>query len=149
MVSYTKNEARSLASEKLVGVANVVIPTITADFKRLNETAIRHDVEKSVEHGFAGTLACSEVAMTLEEYGQLCRVMVEQSAGRIIVFYHAAFNTLEDNIEALRLAEAAGTEMVLLGYPPYLNPKSLEDVYAYTKAFCDATDLAVMLLDRQ
>ena len=145
MPIYKKNEARDWAREKLMGVANVVIPTMTADFKKLNETAARHDVEKVVEHGFAGTLACSEVAMSLEEYGQFCRVMVEQAAGRIIVFHHAVFNTLADNIEALRLAEAAGVEIVLLGYPPYLNPQSLDDVYAYTKAFCDATDLAVML----
>ncbi|CAM2175497.1 hypothetical protein [Burkholderia orbicola] len=55
------------------------------------------------------------------------------------------FNSLEENIEAVKLAEAAEAELVLLGYPPYFYPKSLEDVYAYTKAFCDATNLAVML----
>lgn len=145
MTSYKKNEAREWAREKLVGVANVVIPTMTADFKRLNLAAIRHDVEKTIEHGFAGTLACSEVAMTMEEYGELCRTMVEQAAGRIFVVHHAVFNSLEDNIEAVRLAEAAGAELVLLGYPPYFNPRSLDEVYAYTKALCDATDLAVML----
>lgn len=145
MVDYSRKEARDWAREKLVGVANVVIPTMTADVKRLNEAAARHDVEKCIEQGFTGTLACSEVAITLEEYGQFCRTMVEQAAGRLLIFHHAVFNTLDDNIEALRLAEAAGTEIVLLGYPPYLNPKSLEDVYSYTKAFCDATDLAVML----
>jgi 4-hydroxy-tetrahydrodipicolinate synthase len=145
MLAYKKTEARDWAREKLIGVANVVIPTMTADFKRLNEAAIRHDVEKTIEHGFAGTLACSEVAMSMDEYGQLCRVIVEQAAGRLLVFHHAVFNTFEDNIEALRLAERAGADIILLGYPPYMNPKSLDDIYAYTKAFCDATDLAVML----
>lgn len=145
MASYTRKEAREWARERLVGVASVVIPTVTADFKRLNEKAIRHDVETTVAHGFVGTLTCSEVAITLEEYAQFVRIAVEQAAGRIFVVHHAVFNTLEDNIEALKLAEAAGAELVLLGYPPYFYPQSLEEVYAYTKALCDATDLAVML----
>jgi dihydrodipicolinate synthase/N-acetylneuraminate lyase len=52
---------------------------------------------------------------------------------------------LEDNIEAVKLAEEAGAELVLLGYPPFFYPSSLEEVYAYSKAFRDATPLAVML----
>jgi 4-hydroxy-tetrahydrodipicolinate synthase len=51
----------------MLGVANVVIPTMTGDFKALNERAARHDVEQTIAHGFVGTLACSEVAMSLEE----------------------------------------------------------------------------------
>lgn len=145
MVSYSKKEARDWAREKLVGVANVLIPTVTSDFRHLNEQAIRHDVEKSIEHGFVGTLACSEVVITMEEYGRFCEVMVDQAQGRIMTIHHAAFNNLEENIEAAKLAAKAGAEMALLCYPPYFYPQSLDDVYAYTRAFCDATDLAVMV----
>ena len=145
MASYTRKEAREWARERLNGVANVMIPTMTSDFKRLNEKAIRHDVETTIAHGFVGTLTCSEVAITPDEYDQFMRIAVEQAAGRIFIVHHAVFNTLEDNIEAVRRAEAAGAELVLLGYPPYFHPKSLEEVYTYTKALCDATNLAVML----
>ncbi|CAM2175569.1 dihydrodipicolinate synthase family protein [Burkholderia orbicola] len=145
MARYSRKEAREWGRQHLLGVANVTIPTVTADFKRLNEKAIRHDVELSIQHGFVGSLACSEVAITLEQYGQFCRIMTDQADGRLMVVHHAVFNSLEENIEAVKLAEAAGAELVLLGYPPYFYPKSLEDVYAYTKAFCDATNLAVML----
>jgi len=145
MPSYTKSEARAWARETMLGVANVSIPTMTGDFKAINELAARHDVEKTIEHGFVGTLACSEVAMTLAEYRRFVEVLAEQAAGRVFVVHHAIFNTLEDNIEAARLAAEAGAELVLLGYPPYFHPRSLEDVHAYSKAFCDATDLAVML----
>src|SRR5215470_10611452 len=137
MARYTRKEAREWGRQNLVGVANVSIPTMTADFKRINEKATRHDVDISVQHGFVGTLACSEVAITLDQYGEFCRIMADQAAGRIIVVHHAVFNTLEDNIEAARLAERAGAELILLGYPPYFYPSSLDDVYAYTKAFCD------------
>jgi 4-hydroxy-tetrahydrodipicolinate synthase len=145
MASYSRRQAREWAREHLVGVANVVIPTMTSDFKRINEKAIRHDVETSIAHGFVGSLACSEVAITLEQYGQMCDIMVDQARGRSLVVHHAVFNTLEDNIEAAKRAEQAGAELVLLGYPPYFYPKSLDEVYAYSKAFCDATNMAVML----
>lgn len=145
MASYTRKEAREWARERLLGVANVTIPTMTADFKRLNEKAIRHDIETAIAHGFVGTLSCSEVAITPEEYEQFVRIAADQAAGRIFIVHHAVFNTLEDNIDAVKRAEAAGAELVLLGYPPYFYPRSLEEVYAYTKALCDATDLAVML----
>jgi len=145
MARYTRLEAREWARENLNGVANVLIPTMSTDCKRLNALAIAHDVETTIAHGFVGTLACSEVAITLEEYQQFVHIAVEQAAGRIFIVHHAVFNTLGDNIEALQQAEAAGAELVLLGYPPYFYPQSLDDVYAYTKALCDATHLAVML----
>jgi 4-hydroxy-tetrahydrodipicolinate synthase len=145
MARYDKQDARKWARQHLRGVANVTIPTMTSDFKCLNEKAVRHDVRTAIEHGFVGSLACSEVAITLEQYGQFCRVMAQEAAGRLFVVHHAVFNTLEDNIEAVKLAEAAGAELVLLGYPPYFFPSSLDEVYAYTKSLCDATSLAVML----
>ncbi len=145
MARYTRGEAREWARRNLVGVANVTIPTVTSDFKRLNEKAARHDVRKCIEHGFVGTLACSEVAIPLEQYGRFCEVMADESAGRLIVVHHAVFNTLQDNIEAVKMAEAAGAELVLLGFPPFFYPSSYEDVYAYAKALCDATNLGVML----
>lgn len=145
MSQCTRSNARDWAREKMLGVASVVIPTMTNDFKGINEKAIRHDVETTIAHGFVGTLACSEVAITLDEYEQVVRIMADQAAGRIFIVHHAVFNTLEDNIEAARRAADAGAELVLLGYPPYFYPDSLEDVYAYTRAFCDAIDLAVMV----
>ena len=65
MASYKKNEARAWALENMRGVANVVIPTFTQDLKRLNETAIRYDIEKEIEYGFYGTLLVSEVAISV------------------------------------------------------------------------------------
>ena len=145
MASYTKKEAREWGRQHLVGVANVTIPTMTSDFKRLNEKAIRHDVALTIEHGFVGSLAVSEVPLSVEEHDQFQQIMVDEAKGRLIVVHHAVFNTLEDNIEAVKRAEANGAELVLLGYPPHFYPKSFDEVYEYSKAICDATNLAVML----
>lgn len=145
MASYTKKEAREWARQHLVGVANVTIPTMTSDFKSINEKAIRHDVRLSIEHGFIGSLAVSEVPLSLEEHDQFQQIMVDEAKGRLLVVHHAVFNTLEDNIEAVKRAEANGADLVLLGYPPHFYPKSLDDVYEYSKAFCDATNLGVII----
>ncbi len=61
MASYRKTEARDWAKEHLRGVANVVIPSFSADLRRLNEKGIRHDIRRELELGFAGTLLVSEV----------------------------------------------------------------------------------------
>ena len=145
MAQYQRKEAREWAREHMCGVANVTIPTMTSDFQRINTKAAKHDVETAIAHGFVGTLACSEHALTLAQYAEFTQAMVEQAAGRIMVIHHAIFNTLEENIQAAKLAEKAGADLILLGYPPLFHPQSLEDVYRYTKAFCDATNLGVIL----
>jgi len=145
MARYTRKEAREWARENLVGVANVTIPTMTSDFRRINEKAVRHDVELSISHGFVGSLSCSEVAITQAQYGEFCGIMADQAAGRLVIVHQAVFNTLEDNIEAIKLAEAGGADLVLLGYPPYFYPKSYDEVFEYTKAICASTNLGVMV----
>lgn len=145
MARYQRKDARAWAREHMNGVANVTIPTMTNDFKRINTQAARHDVDLAIKHGFVGTLACSEHAITLTQYAEFVGAMAEQAAGRILVIHHAVFNSLEENIEAVKLAEEAGADLVLLGYPPFFHPTSLDDIYNYTKAFCDATNLGVIL----
>lgn len=145
MASYKRHEAREWAREKLVGLVNCTIPSFTSDLKKINDKAIRHDTRLAIEHGFVGTLAVSEVSITMPEYFDFMRTIVDEAAGRLIVFHHASWSNLEQNLEAVRAAEAAGAEMVLLSYPPNFYPESEQEIYDYTKAICDATDLAVML----
>jgi 4-hydroxy-tetrahydrodipicolinate synthase len=126
-------------------VCNVIIPSYTADLRAINEAAIRHDVRREIELGFAGALVVCETAITPDEYVQMVEWAADEAAGRLVLFFHASFNTLEENIELAKRAEDAGAEMVLLSYPPSFYPTSLRQVYDYTEAFCRQTDLAVML----
>ena len=145
MSSYTKGEAREWAREHLKGVVNVIIPSFTSDLGAVNEAAIRHDVRKQLEYGFDGALLVSEVVISQDEYRQFCEIAADEAAGRQTFFHHSSWSTLEEARSALRIAEETGAEVVLLSYPPNFYPESEEDVYAYTKAICDSTDLAVML----
>lgn len=145
MPGYMKSESREWAREHLRGVANVVIPSYTGDLKKLNEKGIRHDIRLEIEYGFSGTLLVSETAITLDEYRQFFEWANDEARGRLMLVHHASWNTLQENIEAARIAEANGAELVLLSYPANFYAESAQDIYEYTKAYCDATNLAVML----
>jgi 4-hydroxy-tetrahydrodipicolinate synthase len=145
MADYAKSDARAWAREHLTGCSGVTIPTFTADLKQLNEAAIRHDVERLIEHGFSYTLVMTETAITPQEAARFTAIARETANGRLKLFAHAAFGTLADNVEAIRLAEREGADLVLLAYPPQFWPTSLDEVYDWTRAVCDATDLGVML----
>jgi 4-hydroxy-tetrahydrodipicolinate synthase len=145
LASYTKGEARDWAREHLKGVVNVIIPSFTSDLDALNEPAIRHDVRKQLEYGFDGALLVSEVVISQDEYRQFCEIAADEAAGRQTFFHHSSWSTLDKARSALRIADDTGAEVVLLSYPPNFYPETEEDIYAYTKAICDSTDLAVML----
>ncbi len=142
---FSRSEARVWARETMHGVANVVTPTFTRDLSDINDAATRHDIRLEIEYGFWGTLMVSEVAITLDEYARFVASGAEEAQGRLHLIHHASFNSLEDNIAAAQLTETRGAELALLGYPPTFYPRDAEAIYAYTRAFCDATQLGVIL----
>jgi 4-hydroxy-tetrahydrodipicolinate synthase len=142
---YTRDEARDWARENLRGVANTLIASYTDDLSDINEAAIRHDVRLEIEQGFMGFLTSSETALTRDEYIRFVETAVDEASGRAMVIHHASFDTLEDNIAVTRRAGDAGAELALLSYPPNFYPRSEADIESYTRAFCDAVDMAVML----
>lgn len=145
MVDYTRNESRDWARERLVGAINCTIPSFTNDLRGINETAIRHDVRLAKQHGFLGTLGVSEISITLPEYLEFLEIVKDEAKNDLVVVHHASWSNLEQNIQAVKGAEAAGAELVLLSYPPNFYPESEQEIYDYTKAVCDATNLAVIL----
>jgi len=145
MPTYQRKDARAWAREHLVGCSAVTIPSYSADLSRLNENGIRHDIALAKELGYTYTLLCSEVAITPEENGQFTAWARDTAGSNLGLFFHAAFGTLAENIRAVKLAETAGADIALLSYPPQFWPITEQDIYDYTKQFCDATELAVML----
>lgn len=123
----------------------MTIPSYSADLKRLNERGIRHDIAMSKELGFKFTLLCAEVDITPEENAQHTAWARDTAGSQFGLFFHAAFATLAENISAVKLAEKAGADIVLLSYPSQFWPTTEQQIYDYTRQFCDATDLAVML----
>lgn len=145
MEKYRRDEARDWARERFRGVVNVIIPSFTEDLSALNEAGIRHDVRRDVELGFSGALLVAETATTDEEYLQFVEWSVDEAGDSLLLGHHASFDTLDANIRMVKAAEAAGASFVLLSYPPSFYPEGEREIYDYTRAFCEATNLAVVL----
>ncbi|WP_059010309.1 dihydrodipicolinate synthase family protein [Streptomyces specialis] len=145
MPAYRPGEAREWALENLTGVSGVTIPSFTADLTRLNRAAIAHDIEHIIGLGFDHTLVMAEVNLTPEENAEFTAIARDTAGDRLGLFFHAAFGTLADNIRAARLAEKAGADLALLSYPPQFRAESEDDVYEYTRGFCEQTGLGVMI----
>jgi dihydrodipicolinate synthase/N-acetylneuraminate lyase len=145
MPEYTKADSRAWAREHLVGVSGVTIPSFTRDLVRLNRAGIAHDIDLLAKLGYGYTLVMAETNITPEENAEFTAICREASAGRVRLFFHPAFGTLADNIRAAQLAERNGADLALLSYPTQFWPTSLDEIYDYTKAFCDSVSMGVML----
>jgi 4-hydroxy-tetrahydrodipicolinate synthase len=142
---YGKGEARDWAREHLRGVAGCVAPTVTSDFSGLNEAAIRHDVRREKELGFAGILLVAETGTTPEEMRAFVDIAVDEAGGELLTILQASEPTLERNVDLVRYGEAAGVDLVLPSFPAGFYPATEDDVYAYYTALAGATSLAMFV----
>ena len=145
MPAYSRKDARAWARQNLKGCSAVTIPSYSADLSKLNEKGIRHDIALAQKLGYTYTLLCAEVSITPEENAQFTAWARDTAGKDFGLFFHAAFGTLAENIRAARLAEEAGADIVLLSYPPQFWPTTEQEIYDYTRQFCESTSLAVML----
>jgi dihydrodipicolinate synthase/N-acetylneuraminate lyase len=142
---YSRDETKAWARAHLRGVCNVVMPTFTRDLKKLNEVGIRHDVRRSKELGFWGSLAVSECGTTVDEYVRFVEIAVDEGGPDFHVVVHATFDTLEDTIRVGQACASAGATVLLLSYPPTYYPRSDAELGEYTTAVMDAVPLATVL----
>jgi 4-hydroxy-tetrahydrodipicolinate synthase len=142
---YTRAEAKAWAREHMRGVCNVVLPTFTGDLRRLNAAAIAHDVRRSVEFGFWGSLLASECGATVAEYQAFIEIAAAAAPPTHHLVIHGSFDTLEDVVTVCRFAEEHGGVLLLLSYPLTFYPRSAQDIVAYTRAVSRATDLGIIL----
>lgn len=143
---YTRKEAKEWARENFHGVCNILLPSFTTDFRRLNEKAIRHDIRKCVEFGFWGTLLVArEGGVTFEETREFIDIAVDERPKGFHLVLHGSFDTLEDTIEMCNYAASQGVELCLLSYPPNFWPKNARDVVEWTAQVANNTDIALEL----
>ncbi len=145
MQPYDREGTKAWARANMRGVCNVLMPSFSADLKRLNEEGIRHDVRMCKSLGFWGTLAVSECGTTIEEYVRFVEIAVDEAGKDFHIMFHASFDTLEDTIRAGKACAAAGADTMLLSYAPTFYPTSEDDVYAYSIKAMEEIPLATVL----
>ncbi|WP_457807919.1 5-dehydro-4-deoxyglucarate dehydratase [Kushneria sp. EE4] len=82
----------------------------------------------------------------LEEFGEVVRVAVEETAGRVPVIASAGQSITMAKAHAAA-AEAAGADGILL-MPPYLTECSQEGIVEYAAEICNSTSLNVIYYNR-
>ncbi|MGH2404387.1 MAG: dihydrodipicolinate synthase family protein [bacterium] len=142
---YKRTDAKAWAREHMRGVCNVLMPTFTADLRSLNLEAIRHDLRRSAELGFWGSLLASECGATREEMKKFVEFAAGEAPEGHNLVLHGSFDTLSDVIEMCRYAQEHGCVAVLLSYPLTFYPKTPDDIVDYTAAVSRGSDLGIIL----
>ena len=145
MLPYKRSEAKDYARQHWRGVCNVIMPTFTADFQKLNEKAIRHDVRRNIELGFWGALLVSECATSLDEYKRFMEIAVDEAKGRHHFLIQGVFDTPEQVLAMAKAGEAIGVSGILLGQPNSFYPKTEDELFGYLSGIAAKTDLAVCM----
>lgn len=142
---YNRNEVKDRARETWHGMCNVIMPSFTSDFTGLNREGIAHDVRRSAELGFWGTLVVSEAGTSFEQYVEFMEIAADAAPDEFRLVAHLSFSTHEESVRAADVAENLGYEAALPAYPPNLTFTSSKEIVDYTHDLASATDLALIL----
>ena len=142
---YRRGEIKDRVWSTWRGACNVTLPSFTSDFRTLNRAGIAHDVRRSAECGFWGTLIASESGTTPEEYLQFMEIAAEAAPPGFKLVAHLSFSTVEEMVTAAKAAEELGFEAALPAYPETFRPTSSRDIVEFTRDLSERTDLALIL----
>lgn len=115
---------------------------------RINGAVYETDIDRQIENGIAGIVACGTTAetptLTEEERHWLIRSAVVSADGRVPVIAGTGTNSTADTIEATRMAKRLGADAALV-VTPYYNRPSQEGLYHHFEAVAARADIPIIL----
>ena len=134
-------------TQQLSGILTALATPFTAD-DRIDETLLRRLVDRSIDGGVAGVVACGSTgefaAMSGAERRLLVETVVDQAAGRVPVVAQTGAVSTREAVELSRHAESVGAS-VLMVVAPYYEPLTLDETLTYLRTVADAVSLPIML----
>lgn len=134
-------------SAQLSGVLTALASPFAADGK-LDEKTLRRLVDRSIDGGVDGVVACGSTgefaAMSAAERRQVVETVVDQAAGRVPVVAQTGALSTREAVELSRHAQAAGAS-VLMVVAPYYEPLTLDETLHYLRTVAGAVDVPIML----
>ena len=134
-------------STRLSGVLTALATPFTPD-GQIDESALRRLVDRSIDGGVDGVVACGSTgefaAMSGAERRFVVETVIDQTANRIPVVAQTGAVSTAEAVELSRHAEAAGAS-VLMVVAPYYEPLSLDETVEYLRTVAAAVDLPIML----
>ena len=136
-----------MMSQQLSGVLTALATPFTAE-DQIDEVLLRRLVDRSIDGGVAGVVACGSTgefaAMTGAERRLLVETVVEQAAGRVPVVAQTGAVSTREAVDLSRHAESAGAS-VLMVVAPYYEPLTLDETLTYLRTVADAVSIPIML----
>jgi len=146
-MTIQRSDRKAWAREHFKGLENVLMPSFSANLRDLDEDGIRLDVRQSIAHGFFSSLCAVESGLSLDEKKRMLSAAADEAQGKIGIAVSLTGESVEANVETLRLAEAVGATHAQLNFPQAFAPKSQEEVYDFVRQVADATDLGLYISD--
>ncbi|MFB6677665.1 dihydrodipicolinate synthase family protein [Streptomyces sp. NPDC056390] len=135
------------ASTHIGGARNRPI-TSSACSGRIDEKTLRRLVDRSIDGGVDGVVACGSTgefaAMSAAERRHVVETVVDQTVGRVPVVAQTGALSTREAVELSRHAQEAGAS-VLMVVAPYYEPLTLDETLRYLRTVADAVDIPVML----
>lgn len=136
---------------KTIGAGLLSFPVTHFDAEfRFQEAPFREHCAFMLEHDVAALFAAGGTgeffSLTPAEVTRVVRAAVEETAGRVPVIAGAGYGTAIA-VEMAQAAQAAGADGILL-LPPYLVGSKQEGLAAHIEAVCKATDLGIIVYNR-
>jgi 4-hydroxy-tetrahydrodipicolinate synthase len=134
-------------STRLSGVLTALATPFTPD-GQIDESALRRLVDRSIDGGVDGVVACGSTgefaAMSGAERRFVVETVIDQAANRVPVVAQTGAVSTAEAVELSRHAEAAGAS-VLMVVAPYYEPLSLDETVEYLRTVAAAVDIPIML----
>jgi len=128
-----------------------VIPPIvtpTDENERVNEPVQREIVDHIIKGGVHGILALGSngefYGLGPEEQERSGRIIIDQAAGRVPVYFGIADITTRECVKWAKKAEEIKADAVSVLHPMFLGPND-DEMYQHFKAVAEATSLPVLL----
>ena len=140
------DEASNSVVEKLRGAISAIV-TPFDDADRVDLKALRRLVERQLEHGIDGLVACGTTGETptldLAEQEQVVRTVVETVKGRVPVLAGTGTNSTKSTVTRTELAAKWGADIALV-VCPYYNKPTQRGLIAHFKAVANDGGLPVV-----
>jgi 4-hydroxy-tetrahydrodipicolinate synthase len=134
-------------STRLRGVLTALATPFTPDGP-IDESALRRLVDRSIDGGVDGVVACGSTgefaAMSGAERRFVVETVIDQAANRVPVVAQTGAVSTAEAVELSCHAEAAGAS-VLMVVGPYYEPLSLDETVEYLRTVAAAVDIPIML----
>lgn len=134
-------------TQQLRGVLTALAIPFAADGE-LDETTLRAVVDRSIDGGVHGVVACGSTgeftALSSDERRRVVEIVVDQTGGRVPVIAQTGATSTAEAIRLSRHAQSVGADIVMT-IAPYYEPLTIAETTDYLRTVAGSVDIPVML----